>query len=451
MSRFAWLLGAGASAAAGIPTGYAMILDFKTTLFCSATGIPRREIDPGDPIWAERITEYFDGTHGFPPKGDPSEYAVAFETVYPDRRERWRYIKRHIERGDPTYGHKVLASLVVSGQLPCVATTNFDTLAEDTVTVADSLLPVEQRARLVVADRDSAERARTCIEEAGWPLLVKLHGDYRSTHLMNTPAEVRAQDKDLRRVLVGLLNRFGLVVVGYSGRDGSVMRALTDALEGHSPFPAGIRWVRSGREPFQAVHEFLDRAASRGVDARFVEAETFDELAADVATQADLPAELVEHIRGAGDRSVVRPVVLSERTEAATFPVLQCSALPVLGMPETVRRIRVNQPVTTSEARLALKKSGVRGVVAARGHEVVAFGADADLLRAFRSWGAELDGIQEIDPRADPSARGLLNDALAWSLSRRRPIWPMFRRSGHALVVKSPKPGQPAEARERDQ
>ena len=449
--RFAWLLGAGASAAAGIPTGYAMILDFKTTLFCSATGIPRREIDPGDPIWAERITEYFDGTHGFPPKGDPSEYAVAFETVYPDRRERWRYIARHIERGDPTYGHKVLASLVVSGQLPCVATTNFDTLAEDAVTVADSLLPVDQRARLVVADRDSAERARTCIEEAGWPLLVKLHGDYRSTHLMNTPAELRAQDEDLRRVLVEVLNRFGLVVVGYSGRDESVMRALADALEGQSPFPAGIRWVRSDREPLQAVLEFLDHAASRGVDARFVEAETFDELAADVATQADLPAQLVEHIRGAGDRSVVRPVVLSERTEAATFPVLRCSALPVLDMPETARRIRVNQPVTSREARLALKKSGVRGVVAARGHEVVAFGADGDLLRAFRSWGAELDGVRDLDPRADSSARGLIHDALARSLSRRRPIWTMLRGSGHALVVRSPKPGQHAEVREPDQ
>ena len=32
--QFAWLLGAGASASAGIPTGFMMIRDFKTRLFC---------------------------------------------------------------------------------------------------------------------------------------------------------------------------------------------------------------------------------------------------------------------------------------------------------------------------------------------------------------------------------------------------------------------------------
>ena len=416
--RFVWLVGAGASAAAGIPTGNSMIVDFKTTLFSSATGIPRREIDRGDPVWADRINDYYDNAHGFPPYGDPSEYAVAFETVYPNPRERWRYIKRHIEFGDPTYGHKVLASLVVSGQVPCVATTNFDPLIEDSVTVADSLLPVDQRARLVVADRDSGERARTCVDESGWPLLLKLHGDYRSTHLMNTSAELREQDEDLRRVFVEVLNRFGLVVVGYSGRDESVMGTLTEALEGPTPFSAGVRWVvRAGREPFAAVREFIDRATSNGVDARFVQAETFDELAADIAIQAELPAQLAEHIRDSADRSVVRPVVLSERTEVAIFPVLRCSAMPILSMPETARRIRVNRPMTTKEAREAVKESGLRNncVVSARGEEVLAFGGDADLLRAFRSWGAGIDDEQQLDPRANASDLGLLYDALTGS------------------------------------
>ena len=45
-SGFAWLLGAGASATAGIPTGYQMIQEFRTRLFTSDTGISLREIDP---------------------------------------------------------------------------------------------------------------------------------------------------------------------------------------------------------------------------------------------------------------------------------------------------------------------------------------------------------------------------------------------------------------------
>ncbi|OIQ78871.1 hypothetical protein GALL_394100 [mine drainage metagenome] len=41
----AWFLGAGASAASGIPTGYAMIRDFKAQIFCREMGLSKREID----------------------------------------------------------------------------------------------------------------------------------------------------------------------------------------------------------------------------------------------------------------------------------------------------------------------------------------------------------------------------------------------------------------------
>ncbi|WP_281407782.1 hypothetical protein [Mesorhizobium sp. M2E.F.Ca.ET.209.01.1.1] len=39
----AWFLGAGASAASGIPTGYAMIRDFKAQIFCRETNLSKRE------------------------------------------------------------------------------------------------------------------------------------------------------------------------------------------------------------------------------------------------------------------------------------------------------------------------------------------------------------------------------------------------------------------------
>lgn len=40
-----WFLGAGASAASGIPTGYAMIRDFKAQIFCRENNLSKREID----------------------------------------------------------------------------------------------------------------------------------------------------------------------------------------------------------------------------------------------------------------------------------------------------------------------------------------------------------------------------------------------------------------------
>src|SRR5690606_17978333 len=88
----AWFLGAGASAASGIPTGYAMIRDFKAQIFCRENNLSKREIDSGDPIWISRIDEFFRRTSLLPPDGDPAEYAAAFEAVYPQARHRRQYI-----------------------------------------------------------------------------------------------------------------------------------------------------------------------------------------------------------------------------------------------------------------------------------------------------------------------------------------------------------------------
>ena len=87
--------------------------------------------------------------------------------------------------------------------------------------------PGGDQHRLTIAALDSADRAERCLRESSWPLLVQLHGDYRSEQLKNTRDELREQDDRLRRVLVEWRQRFGLVVVGYSGRDNSIMTALT--------------------------------------------------------------------------------------------------------------------------------------------------------------------------------------------------------------------------------
>ena len=69
---YSWLLGAGASATAGIPTGYQMIQEFRTRLYASQAGISRREIDSADPIWQARIDRHHERLGVLPPKRDPS-------------------------------------------------------------------------------------------------------------------------------------------------------------------------------------------------------------------------------------------------------------------------------------------------------------------------------------------------------------------------------------------
>jgi len=69
-----WFLGAGASAAAKIPTADSMIWDFKRKLYCSAQRVsPEACRDLGSPEVRKRLQTYFDGLSVYPRLGDPDE------------------------------------------------------------------------------------------------------------------------------------------------------------------------------------------------------------------------------------------------------------------------------------------------------------------------------------------------------------------------------------------
>lgn len=137
---YSWLLGAGASATAGIPTGYQMIQEFRTRLYASQAGISLREIDSADPIWQARIDRHHERQGSLPPKWDPSEYSCAFEALYPTPEDRRLYIRNQVSKGSPSLGHKVLGSLLSARKTPCVFTTNFDALIESAAVSAAGIL-----------------------------------------------------------------------------------------------------------------------------------------------------------------------------------------------------------------------------------------------------------------------------------------------------------------------
>ena len=447
----AWFLGAGASAASGIPTGYAMIRDFKAQIFCRENNLSKREIDTADPVWIDRIDGFFRQTTLLPPDGDPTEYAAAFEAVYPQSRHRRQYIDDAISKGTPCFGHKVLGSLIAAGKLNCAFTTNFDPLLEEASLSANTLLPVTDQARPTVAAIDSADRAMRCLNESDWPLVAKLHGDYQSIAIKNTGSELEEQDARMRHVLVEASKRFGVVFVGYSGRDASIMEALSSALDGPSPFPNGLYWATSSASRLiPAVKEFLKRAHIAGVDVAIIECATFDELAADIIKVIDLPTTLLDWVMLG--RPAPRLVSVQLPTaEARRFPVLRYSALLVEGMPRAARRIALAEPTTSPAVRDLLKVRNCRAAVAANGRELAVFGKDQDILDALAPLGAELAGKVELNPSSDSWALGLLYDALVRSVARQRPLIPRYKRSGHSVVVAAPREGEDVERARRNQ
>jgi hypothetical protein len=92
-SHLMWLLGAGASASAGIPTAGDMIWDFKRRLYCSENRLPLKSVpDIGDASFRLRLNQYFASQSGFPAPDGDDEYPFYFERTYAHERDRRSYI-----------------------------------------------------------------------------------------------------------------------------------------------------------------------------------------------------------------------------------------------------------------------------------------------------------------------------------------------------------------------
>lgn len=421
-----WFLGAGASAAAGIPTAYHLIWQFKRRLYCAAERVSVKSCeDLSNPSTQTRLQRYFDRFGRYPKPDSPEEYAAYFEAAYPDAGDRRTIIDQYVRDATPSFGHAVLAALLSIGKARIVWTTNLDKLVEDA-----SIKVLGSTGRLVAASLDNAQVALQAINDGRWPIVGKLHGDFQSRRLKNTSDELRSQDAELRRALVESCRRFGLVVVGYSGRDESVMRALTEALDSGRGFPAGLFWFHRPDSPvLPCVQELIAEARNLGVQAELVEAYTFDELMGDIVKQLDdVPQDLFAKLEQ--ERARITDVPIG--APGTSWPVIRTNALPVPRWPNLCRLVNCTIG-GTREVREAfqLVTADALGVRSRPG--VLAFGSDAEIRKALKAHGIIEEGFHSIEPKRlsfDSSEFGLLRDAFAKAVERCRPLTLRKRREG---------------------
>ncbi len=433
--QIGWLFGAGTSAAAGIPTAGQLLEGFKALLYASQNNLDRSEVRMSDPLVAERVRRYFDCAHGLPSFGAPDEYAAAFELTYPDATARRQWLDRWIAEGRPSFGHRVAAVLMGSKLTRWIATTNFDDLIErgyEQLRTRD-----ESLGAMTVAAIDSADRAGRALRENDWPLLIKIHGDIKSEQLKNTTVELQRQDETLRQALLDASRSYGLAVVGYSGRDSSVMEALRSALNEKGAFPSGLHWLTSRpTHALPAVHELLHDARSAGVDAQFVESANFDESFGVIARHANLSKGFSDYLAEGQPAPRVRGVVL-DTTEGGRFPALRLNALPVIELPTTAIHMRCRLPIDVRPSAL-VKEIGFPGVGVSSGRDFYGFGLANIWEQALKRYGPDV--VEDIDISVNPETPdlvivGLLNEAVVHALARDRPLRPRFRSRGHHLAV----------------
>lgn len=426
-----WFLGAGASAAAGVPTAGQMVWEFKRQLFCATQRVSLAACsDLTNPVVQARIQRHFDDLSGYPSHGADDEYSFYFERTYPDEMDRRSYIDRKVKAATPSYGHLALTGLLKMDLARVVWTTNFDRTVED---AAARLF--ESTSALVTATLGEPQVALQALNGGQWPLLGKLHGDFQSRRLKNTSEELQYQDAELRHALLEACRRFGLAVVGYSGRDDSVMETLHEAISDGRGYPSGLFWFhRSSSALASSVTALIDKAQAKGIGAYFIEVETFDELLSDLIR---LIPEIPDDIANQLDRRALRVTAAPISPGPGMWPGIRLNALPVLVSPTVCRRFTCDIG-GSSEVREAVEQSGAEIVATRRNVGVLAFGSDSQVRKAFKTFNIrdwDVHAIEAHRLRYASQEHGLLHDALIKALIRARPVTAESKRSGHLLVI----------------
>jgi len=252
--NFALLLGAGASVSSGIKEASQLISEWRTKHHSMYGRGQALDDYLRQQVWFEK----------------PDEYSVLFEALYDQPSQRREFIESCIEGRTPSWGHIYLVNLLRQRVFNTVFTTNFD----DLVNEACYLYSSEVRP-LVCAHDSSIGTVRLTSKR---PKIIKLHGDFLFDNLKNTVRELESLELNMKAKLRQYAPEVGLLIVGYSGRDRSVMDALDQLLRVDDNFPHGIYWaVRKGGDVPQPV-----KLLSRFRRVSLFEIAGFDEFFANV-------------------------------------------------------------------------------------------------------------------------------------------------------------------------
>ncbi|MEX1014330.1 MAG: SIR2 family protein [Candidatus Paceibacterota bacterium] len=431
-NQIMWFLGAGASVTAGVPTAGQMIWEFKKRKYCADKSIPIKSCENlNDELVRRRIQEYLNTLPECPDENSPYEYSYYFEEIYPSPKDRRDYLEKHILNGNPSRGNRLFAALIKLDHIRLIWTTNFDRIIED------SCFDIYQSSmELNVFNlTDHNSDLLNIINENRWPILVKLHGDFQSSRLKNTHQELKSQDENFRKALIETSSRFGIAIAGYSGRDNSIMDTFEKSLNKENPYPRGIFWFkRPNEEIHERVKRFIASAKNKGLDANFVEVETFDELTDNILKQKEhIPLEVRSYLDKFPNYVSKSP----KNKSNGTWPIVRFNALQVTDWPKTARLIKCSIG-NQNDVFEAIVNSQSDIIAYRRRVGVLAFGSDDEIKRVFTPFGIkEFDLISITEKRLnfDSQDLAILYESLAKSFQRELPVKLKRKGSTYFLLV----------------
>lgn len=406
------LLGAGASISSGMPSAQRCIWEWKQDIFITNNPTLRESVgELSLPGTRRRIQRWLDQRGSYPAADSPEEYSFYARECYPTGQDRRSFFQSYVAQSKPYTGYRLLPLLTKAGLVRSVWTTNFDGLISRACAAANIVC--------IEVGIDTVHRA-TRPHTQGELRVVSMHGDYRYDDLKNTSVELQNQEADLRTEFLHELRDYDLVVIGYSGRDESLMFLLRQAYAESNP--CRLYWCGFGEDIPRPVETLMADARKGGREVFYVPSEGFDDLSSRIALrQLD------------GDLLVEAKKVLAAATDAASGPVafstppldvtslVKSNAYP-LTYPGQALRLDIDIPKGADRrAWLDERLTTNDGVIVAMDDGALALSNSQQVQQAF---GIALRGIpvavalSEEDIAKDGRIRSLLRRALIQSVAK---------------------------------
>lgn len=426
--RFAWLLGAGSSRSAGLPTATDILWDLKRRYYCREENQEVTQQDIQNDAVKSKIQSYM-LSKDFPDCWADNEYSTYFERIFGSNRERQSaYLRAMLseDRVALSVGNRALGALMAMGHARVVFTTNFDSVVEKSVAeVAGSSLSAFHL--------EGSYAANTALNNEDYPIYCKLHGDFRYESIKNLLEDLRAHDTELGRCLVNACNRFGLIVTGYSGRDSIVMNLLESVLQTSNPFPHGLYWTGLERSPATAsVRRLLEAAKARGIKAEYITIETFDALL--LRLWRNIPDKNPQYIAKV-QRTRHTQVSIPRPARGNMGPLLRVNALPLI-VPDKCLEARFSLLPEWDELNEA-ERIAKNQLILTKGEAVLMWGSRDVAKQAF---GDRYAGAQPTDISAATHnlkdhlyLKAFLEEALGRALTRGKSL--LLRSARHRVFL----------------
>ena len=245
--KYSMFVGAGISVSAGVPLATLDLPRLPSIVSCI-----RRDFynsHNGTPLSDSKLLAWYSDQKLL--QRPDTIYSDALNLIGDTPRTRQEYLRKFFERKQPGPSHISIARLVEKECLEIMFTTNFDSMTEGAIRKNGNCLEPKVAAH-------SQTIADILLSEPG-PKIVKLHGDYLYSDIKNTTSETNNLEKNIRDKLRSLLRERGLIVVGYSGNDHTVMSTLEQMAFDGDFFPYGLYWLQlDGSAPTKRVVQFVE-------------------------------------------------------------------------------------------------------------------------------------------------------------------------------------------------